>query len=58
MLRDEVDKGGWIDIGSGSEYYIPGGGISKEKLRSAVAILKDEGYEVTPSRSTRLARGK
>lgn len=44
-LRDEVDKGGWLDIGAGSEYYIPGGGISKEKLRAAVAILKDEGYE-------------
>lgn len=45
MLRDEVDKGGWLDIGAGSEYYIPGGGISKEKLRAAVSILKDEGYE-------------
>lgn len=44
MLRDEVDKGGWLDIGKGTEYYIPGGGISKEKLRAAVAILKDEGY--------------
>lgn len=45
MLRDEVDKGGWIDIGKGAEYYIPGGGISKEKLRAAVAVLKDEGYK-------------
>lgn len=45
MLREEVDKGGWIDIGRGQEFYIPGGGVSKEKLRSAVAILKDEGYQ-------------
>lgn len=45
MLRDEVAKGGWIGIGAGSEYYISGG-ISKERLRSAVAILEDEGYEV------------
>lgn len=45
MLRSEVDRGGWIDIGSGTEYYIPGGGISKEKLRAAVSILKDEGYK-------------
>jgi lambda repressor-like predicted transcriptional regulator len=44
VLRDEIDKGGWIDVGRGQEYYIPGGGISKEKLRAAVAILKDEGY--------------
>ena len=45
LLRDEVDKGGWIDIGKGTEYYVPGGGISKEKLRAAVSILKDEGYK-------------
>lgn len=48
MLRGEVEKGGWLDVGIGSEYYIPGGGITKEKLRAAVAILKDEGYEVIP----------
>lgn len=47
MLRDEVDKGGWIDIGKGQEYYV-GGGVSKERLRAAVSILKDEGYEVIP----------
>lgn len=43
ILRDHVDAGGWLDIGRGSEYYIPGG-LSKEKLRAAVSILKDEGY--------------
>lgn len=45
MLRDEVDAGGWIDVGRGTEYYA-GGGISKEKLRSAVSVLRDEGYEL------------
>lgn len=44
LLRSEVDKGGWIDVGVGTEYYIPGG-LSKEKLRAAVSVLKDEGYE-------------
>ena len=44
VLREEIDKGGWIDVGRGQEYYIPGGGISKEKLRAAVAILKAEDY--------------
>lgn len=44
LLRDEVDKGGWVGIGKGAEYYVPGG-ISKERLRAAVSILKDEGYE-------------
>jgi hypothetical protein len=43
MLRDEVDKGGWVGIGKGTEYYVSGG-ISKEKLRAAVAVLKAEGY--------------
>jgi hypothetical protein len=42
-LREEVDAGGWIGIGKGSEYYVAGG-ISKERLRAAVAVLKDEGY--------------
>ncbi|MGW8178053.1 MAG: helix-turn-helix domain-containing protein [bacterium] len=43
MLRDEVEKKGAIDIGSGTENHI---GISDTKMRSAVAILKDEGYKV------------
>lgn len=42
-LREEVDKGGWVGIGKGTEYYVAGG-ISKERLRAAVAVLKDEGY--------------
>lgn len=45
-LREEVDKGGWIDVGRGQEYHVPGGGVSKEKLRAAVSILRDEGYEL------------
>lgn len=48
MLRNEVDNNGvWLDIGKGQEYYV-GNGVSKEKLRAAVSILKDEGYEVIP----------
>lgn len=43
MLRDEVDAGGWISVGKGTEYYVSGG-VSKEKLRAAVSVLKDEGY--------------
>lgn len=43
ILRTEVDKGGYIDIGKG---VATTRGISNEKLGSAVAILKDEGYEV------------
>jgi hypothetical protein len=46
FLRGEIDKGdGWIGVGKGAEYYVPGG-LSKERLRSAVAALRDEGYEL------------
>lgn len=48
MLRDTVDQGGWLDVGAGAEYYVPGVGLSKERLRAAVAVLKDEGYVVIP----------
>lgn len=43
ILRDEVDKHGYIDVGGGVENQM---GISDTKLRSSLAILKDEGYEV------------
>jgi hypothetical protein len=43
QLRDQVDAGVFLDIGKGVENQM---GISKEKLGSAVAILKDEGYVV------------
>lgn len=42
MLREQVNSKGYIDIGSGVENQL---GISKEKLGTAVALLKDEGYE-------------
>lgn len=43
MLREQVDEKQFIDIGTGVENYI---GISDTKLRSAVRLLKEEGYEV------------
>lgn len=46
FLRGEIDKqDGWIGVGKGAEYYVPGG-LSKERLRSAVGALRDEGYEL------------
>ena len=45
MLRSEVDSKGMIDVGSGVESQL---GISKEKLAVAVAMLKEEGYNVHP----------
>lgn len=43
MLKDNVDKKGFIDIGSGVENHI---GISATKLNTAVAMLEEEGYVV------------
>jgi len=43
MLRDEVAKKSVIDIGKGVENQL---GVSKEKLATAVSILKAEGYPV------------
>lgn len=42
MLRDQVEKKGYIDIGSGVENHI---GVSKDKLNTAVAMLQEEGYK-------------
>lgn len=43
MLRDQVDSKSFIDVGSGVEAQI---GITETKLKTALAILKDEGYRV------------
>lgn len=43
MLKEEVDQKKWIDVGSGVENHL---GISKEKLKAAVDILKEQGYKV------------
>lgn len=42
-LRQQVDEKTYLDFGTGTELYR---GISKEKLNTAVAILKEEGYTV------------
>ncbi len=43
MLRDQVNAKGYIDIGVGVERHV---GVSKEKLSTAVARLKEDGYTV------------
>lgn len=43
MLKRQVDEKTYIDIGEGIETHL---GIKNTKLKSAVAILKEEGYEV------------
>ena len=42
-LRDQVEQHGVIDVGRGAERYL---GISDTKLRTALAVLEDEGYNI------------
>ena len=46
MLREEMQKNDLIQIGSGVEHYL---GVSQEKLRAAVDILKEEGFSYDSS---------
>lgn len=43
FLKGKVDADGYIDVGSGIEHYL---GVSKTKKDVAIAMLKDEGYQV------------
>jgi DNA-binding CsgD family transcriptional regulator len=43
LLKQKVDEGGYLDIGSGTENHL---GISATKLSTAVAMLKAQGYVV------------
>ncbi len=46
LAKSLADKGGFIDIGAGSELDPVLGGVSKDRLAAAVKTLKDQGYEV------------
>lgn len=43
FLRSRVDEEGYIDVGTGVEHYL---GVSNTKKQVAIAMLKDEGYQV------------
>jgi DNA-binding CsgD family transcriptional regulator len=43
FLKDQVDSGGYLDIGKGTENWR---GVSSTKLATAVAMLKQQGYVV------------
>jgi len=55
MLRETIAKKGVIDIGAGVETHI---GISKEKLKTAVSLLEEEGYNVHYVDVQQLGTGK
>lgn len=43
MLKEQVDAHGYIDVGVGVERHL---GISRTKLDTAIARLKEQGYEI------------
>ena len=43
VLAEPLEKRGYLDVGSGVERHM---GISKDKLNTALEVLKDRGYEV------------
>lgn len=44
MLREQVAEKTYLDVGTGTEYYI-NGGISNQKMKTAIAALEEEGYK-------------
>lgn len=55
MLKDQVAKKKYIDVGVGVERHI---GVSDTKLRTAVAALKEEGYKLYYVNVEQLGTGK
>lgn len=55
MLKDAVEARTYIDIGTGVENHM---GISDTKLKTAVAMLKEEGYTVHYLKVPQLGTGK
>lgn len=55
MLRDQVNEKRYVDVGTGAENHI---GVSKEKLNTAVALLREEGYTFHYLKVRQLGTGK
>lgn len=55
MLRTQVDSKGYIDVGTGVEHHV---GVTKDKLKVAVAMLKEEGYALHTIQIDQLGTGQ
>lgn len=55
MLKDSVDSKGMIDVGVGVERHV---GVSRTKLKTAIAKLEEEGYKIHYVPVTQLGTGK
>ncbi len=54
-LREAVDKKKYVDVGAGTENYM---GISRQRLKTAIAQLKQEGYQTGEVWVEQLGTGK
>lgn len=54
ILKNSVDQKGYIDVGAGVEHDL---GISATKLNTALAMLKEQGYEVHKVKVEQLGTG-
>lgn len=55
MIKAEVNKKGYVDVGANTEYQL---GISDTKRKTAVAMLREEGYTQHYVKVTQLGTGK
>lgn len=55
MLKDEVKKKKYLDVGEGTENYI---GVSKTRLNTALEVLKNDGYRVDRLKIMQVGTGK
>lgn len=55
VLKDQLAQKGYVDIGSGVEHHM---GVSRQKLLTSVAMLKEDGYEVQYVKVPQLGTGK
>ena len=55
MLRQQVADKTWVDVGAGTEHFL---NVSDVKLKTAIAVLKDEGYQIHHVKVRQLGTGK
>lgn len=55
VLKEELTKHPYLDIGVGSEAYL---GVSRTRLKTAVELLKEQGYETKEIYVEQLGTGK
>ncbi len=55
MLRDQVAKKPFLDVGAGSNLHV---GVSETKMKSAIAVLEQEGYKIHYVKVEQLGTGQ